>query len=313
MKTKPKRIPLHGWINLNKPSGIGSTPALGAVKRALNPEKAGHGGTLDPLAMGILPIALGEATKTAAYAMDATKSYEFTVCWGEARSTEDAEGEVIATSDHRPSPDQIRQILVQFMGSVWQTPPRYSALKIDGARSYDLARAGHDFVPAQRLVDIHDLRLVDADTDSAAFAVDCGKGMYVRSLGRDIAEALGTVGYISRLVRTRVGPFHLADAISLDFFTGPALQQPLDVRLLPVQTVLDDISALAVSDQEAAQLRRGQAVSFIARPSLARLHAAQGAMRAPDHPLLAITYDGQAVAMVRVQGVDIKPERVFNL
>jgi tRNA pseudouridine55 synthase len=304
-KTKYPRFKLDGWINLHKPKGIGSTPALGAVKRALKPEKAGHGGTLDPLASGVLPIALGEATKTVAYAMDADKSYDFEVTWGQRRSTDDAEGDVIATSDVRASESQIQGVLSRFVGNITQVPPIYSAIKVDGERAYDLARAGEEIELKSRDVVIYDVVLTDAKADTARFSVTCGKGMYVRALARDIAQALGTQAFVSELIRTRVGPFTLESAIPLDFFTSEGLKDPNAV-LQPIQTVLDDISALAVDEAEAARLRRGMAIGFLAKHNAQRLPADVSG------PILAVL-NGQAVAMVRYDAGAIKPERVFNL
>lgn len=308
-KTKrANRIPLHGWINLHKPKGIGSTPALARVKRALHPEKAGHGGTLDPLASGVLPIALGEATKTVAYAMDADKEYDFTITWGENRSTQDGEGTVTATSPVRPSPEAISAVLGRFTGVIQQIPPQYSAIKVDGERAYDLAREGVEVELKPREVIVYDLQLTGTEGDTASFALTCGKGTYVRAIARDMAEALGACGYISELVRTRVGPFCLEDAISLDFFTSEGVTPSPNAVLQPVQTVLDDIPALAVDEAEAAMLRRGMALNFMARHKADRLPEDVGPL-----PFLAVTHDGTAVAMVRLSGGEVKPERVFNL
>ncbi len=311
---KRAKVKLNGWINLHKPAGIGSTPALGIVKRALSPEKAGHGGTLDPLASGVLPIALGEATKTVAYAMDATKTYRFTIIWGEARDTEDAEGDIIATSANRPTDAQVIAVLERFKGNIWQTPPRYSAIKVDGQRAYDLARAGEQVEMKERLVRIDALDMLANNEVSADFEVTCGKGTYVRSLARDIALALNTYGYIGTLIRTRVGALHLEDAISLDIFreSGDIVAQ--QAALLPVNVVLDDIPALVITEDEATGLRRGQRVSFVSRHKLERLHAAQNAAKAQaGDVLLCIFADGTPVAFASVQGVDLKPERIFNL
>ncbi len=305
---KSNRVKLNGWINLDKPKGIGSTPALGRIKRSLHPEKAGHGGTLDPLASGVLPIALGEATKTVAYAMDADKEYDFTITWGESRSTQDAEGDVIATSDVRPTRDAIAAALPAFIGTLSQIPPQYSAIKIDGQRAYDLAREGIDVEMKPRDVTIYDLQLLDVTADTARLHMVCGKGTYVRALARDLAEVLGACGYISELIRTRVGPFSLKDAISLDFFTTEGVEPDPNAVLQPVQTVLDDIPALAVDEAETAMLRRGMGLSFMTRAKADRLPAGIG-----PAPFLAVTHDGLAVAMVRLVAGEIRPERVFNL
>lgn len=306
--TKKPRFKIDGWLNLNKPCGIGSTPALAKVKRAWHPEKAGHGGTLDPLAQGVLPIALGEATKTVAYAMDADKEYDFTITWGQSRDTQDAEGAVIATSDARPDAAAIQAALPQFIGHISQIPPQYSAIKIDGQRAYDLARAGESVEIAPRIVDIFDLKLLEVTADTARLHMVCGKGTYVRAIARDLATRLGVCGYISRLIRTRVGPFKLEDAISLDLFHDDAVKPTPNAVLLPVQSVLDDILALVIDDAEAARLRCGLGVSFLSRSNADRLP--DGANLAP---FLAVNQNGMAVAMVRLEGGEVKPERVFNL
>lgn len=305
--TKKPRYKIDGWLNLNKPVGIGSTPALGRVKRAWHPEKAGHGGTLDPLADGVLPIALGEATKTVAYAMDADKEYEFTITWGENRATQDGEGAVTATSDVRPTREAIEAALPRFIGCISQIPPQYSAVKIDGQRAYDLARAGEDVVITPRDVEIYELSLIEAAPDRARFHMTCGKGTYVRALARDLAEILGVCGYISRLTRTRVGPFTLEAAISLDLFGQDGVTPTPKAVLQPVESVLDDILALDINEAEAARLRRGMGIDFISRAYASRLPDGVG----PD-PFLALC-NGMAVAMVRLEGGFVKPERVFNL
>ena len=214
---KKQRDAVHGWLILDKPMGLTSTQALGKVRRILNGNKAGHGGTLDPLATGILPLAFGEATKIVPFVMDHDKEYEFTVHWGEQRATDDAEGEVIATSPNRPTEQDIRKALPRFIGTISQTPPAYSAIKIDGERAYDLARAGNAPQMVAREVTIHNLELLGMNgADEALFRVHCGKGTYVRSLGRDLSLFLSTYGYISALRRTRVGPFTLKESISLE-------------------------------------------------------------------------------------------------
>lgn len=303
---KRPKFKLDGWINLNKPKGIGSTPALGAVKRALKPMKAGHGGTLDPLADGVLPIALGEATKTVAYAMDADKEYDFTIQWGEDRTTQDAEGEVTATSDKRPTREEIEAVLPRFVGNIQQIPPQYSAIKVDGERAYDLARSGAAVELKPRDVVIYDLVLNEATPDSARFSVTCGKGMYVRSLARDIAKSLDSCGFVSKLTRTRVGPFTLEAAISLDFFRDNVVEPDPKAVLRPIETVLHDIAALAVDEAEAARLRRGIALGFMSKHNADRLPADVSG------PMIALL-NGVAVAMVRYEAGEIKPERVFNL
>jgi tRNA pseudouridine55 synthase len=302
---------LDGWINLDKPASLTSTQALARVKRALRPQKIGHAGTLDPLATGILPLALGEATKTIPYAQDRDKTYSFTVQWGAATDTEDAEGQIIATSGVRPAEAEIRALLPRFLGEIEQIPPRYSAIKIDGERAYDLARDGEVIDMPSRFVWIESLDLLATGPDSAEFRCVCGKGTYIRSLGRDLAVALGTVGHITALRREAVGPFTLDSAISLDFFEDFDDSAPLDNVLLPLETALDDIPALALNQREAARLKGGQFLSFIARPDLERLHRI--GLDLKQETIALAVYDGQPVALVTVQGPDIRPVRVLNL
>lgn len=293
---------MHGWIILDKPLGLSSAQGVAAIKRLLRAAglpvpKIGHGGTLDPLATGVLPIALGEATKLAGRMLEATKGYRFTVAWGAATATEDAEGEVTATSDVRPTRDAILAALPQFTGPIVQTPPAYSALKVDGERAYKRARAGETVVLAERHLTIHVLDLVDATPDAATFDVTCSKGTYVRSLGRDLALALGTVGHLSMLRRTRAGPFSVEQAIPLDKLNESADGRALEQAVLPLTAGLDDIPAFAVSPEEAASLRQGQAL--------------------PGHPALHGLYlatDGPVpVALVDVSSAAIRVVRGFNL
>lgn len=308
MARRKKGEPVHGWVCLDKPYGLGSTQAVSRVRRLLNAQKAGHAGTLDPLASGILPIALGEATKTLPFAQDRLKTYEFTVTWGESRDTEDAEGAVTGTSPVRPSPEEILAALPAFTGDITQVPPRYSAIKIDGERAYDLARGGEEFEVRPRQVYIEALALLEAGADSARFEVVCGKGTYVRSLGRDIALKLGTLGYISALRRTAVGPFTLEHAISLDKLEE--LGDKAAQALLPLETTLDDIPALAMKEDETARLRSGQVLSFVSRPDYERL--AKAGIGPDDVTVLAVCRNSP-VALVEIEGPKIKPVRVFNI
>lgn len=312
MAPKPKNK-ISGWINLNKPEGVTSNDAVMMVKRALGFPKIGHAGTLDPLASGILPIALGEATKLVQYMMDDDKVYLFTVTWGEQRTTDDREGDVIATSDIRPTAEHIRAVLPEFTGTILQKPPAFSAIKVDGKRAYDLARAGEDLDLAARPVDVYELELVTQTESTATLRCVCGKGTYVRSLARDIAEKLGTKGYVSYLCRENVGPFSLADAISLDFFRETTDKDTLESNVLPVQTVLDDIPVLAVNDTEATRLKNGQKLTFIARPDVERLVKAGHDIKNRDAGLMIALYHGTALAMLEVTGVEAQPVRVFNL
>src|SRR5271155_4808010 len=265
IKKRQKRD-VHGWVVLDKPVGMTSTHAVAVIKRLFSAKRAGHAGTLDPLASGCLPIALGEATKTVPFVVDGRKTYIFTVRFGEERDTDDAEGRVVATSDGRPDAAAIRALLPRFTGTIEQVPPRYSAIKIDGERAYDLARGGETVELAPRPVTIHHLKLVDMpDSDHAVLAAECGKGTYVRALARDLGRALGVLGHVSALRRNRVSPFAEEDMISLERLESlchraAAGEGNLADILLPVETALDDIPALAVSPADAARLTRGQAV-----------------------------------------------------
>ncbi len=267
---------MHGWLIIDKPIGIGSTQVVGAVKRVLReggyPKlKVGHGGTLDPLASGVLPIALGEATKLSGRMLDADKAYDFTIRFGEQTDTLDLEGVVIATSDHRPTVAEIEAVLPRFTGPIEQIPPAYSALKVDGERAYDLARAGVDVQLAARAVTIHGLvRRDDGLLGETTLSARVSKGTYIRSLARDIALALHTVGHVTMLRRTRAGPFDLAQAISLDKLADLAKARRLEEEaLLPLAAGLDDIPALTVTPREAELLKRGQQPSgSAARPGL---------------------------------------------
>ena len=264
---------MHGWIILDKPLGLGSTQGVSAVKRCLRQGgygkgiKVGHGGTLDPLATGVLPIAVGEATKLAGRMLDSDKVYDFTIRFGEQTSTLDAEGEVVATSDVRPTRDALEAVLPRFTGPITQVPPAYSALKIDGERAYDLARAGEEVVLASRAVTIHSLTVGEA-ADSGALeditlTAHVSKGTYIRSLARDIALALGTVGHVTMLRRTKAGPFTLAPAISLDKLNEMGQARTLEQILLPLRAGLDDIPALALDPDQAGALRQGRVLAGI--------------------------------------------------
>ena len=293
---------LHGWIIIDKPFGIGSTPCVSAVKRALREAgepktKVGHGGTLDPLASGVLPIALGEATKLAGRMLDATKEYEFTLCFGEQTSTLDAEGEIVATSDRRPSLAEIEAVLPAFTGPIEQVPPAFSALKIDGKPAYVRARAGETLEMKPRSVTIHDLRLVSVTPDKATLAATVSKGTYIRSLARDLAHALESVGHVPLLRRTRAGPFGLERAISLDKLAEIAKARTLDGAVLPLQAGLDDIPALPVTPDQAMLLRHGQ--------RLTGTPAKPGFYLALD--------DDRPVALVEVSAGDVRVVRGFNL
>ncbi|MCJ8191670.1 tRNA pseudouridine(55) synthase TruB [Sphingomicrobium aestuariivivum] len=293
---------LHGWIVLDKPVGIGSTPCVGKVKRALREmgirkPKVGHGGTLDPLASGVLPIAIGEATKLAGRMLDATKAYWFTLRFGEETDTLDVEGKVIATSDHVPSEQQIIDVLPGFTGTIEQMPPAFSALKVDGKRAYDLARAGETVELDSRTVTIFELRLIAFDGLEARFHAVVSKGTYIRSLARDIALAVESRGHVTKLRRTRAGPFDLSQAISLDKLEEISKARHLDDEVLPLNAGLDDIPALAVSPEEARILKHGQRL--------------QG-HPAPPGQHLAMEGD-TPIALVEVEDGEVAVLRGFNL
>ncbi len=306
MAARKKGNPVSGWIVLDKAEGLTSTRAVGAVRRLFNARKAGHAGTLDPLATGILPIALGEATKTVPYAVDGEKGYRFTVRWGIATDTDDAEGQPTNTSEVRPLIPDIEAQLPRFIGEILQTPPRYSAIKVDGYRAYDLAREGEEVELKPREVVIDALRLVDVpDRDTAVFEAQCGKGTYVRALARDLGIALNAFAHVIALRRTRVGPFAEADAVTLDRLQRLAAQADhgagLFEALLPVEASLTDLFALSVGQSDAGRITRGQSILI----------------RGRDAPVL----EGEAYAICRgkplaigiMQHGEFRPVRVFNL
>jgi tRNA pseudouridine55 synthase len=299
---------VSGWICLDKPYGLGSTPAVGKVRRIFNAQKAGHAGTLDPLASGILPIALGEATKTVSWMMDAAKSYRFTIAWGRSTTTLDAEGETTAASDLRPQAAAIAAVLPAFIGEIMQVPPAFSAIKVDGERAYDLARAGEAVDLAARLIRVDDLRLVETEADFATLELDCGKGSYVRSLARDLAAALGAEGHVSMLRRTRVGPFAEAGAVTLEMLEDLGHKARQSEALLPVETALDDIPALAVTDEDAFRLKQGRSIVLLPRQA----EALSARLRPGSRAVSAMT-DGMMVALCEMRDGRLEPSRVFNL
>jgi tRNA pseudouridine55 synthase len=306
-----KGLPINGWINLDKPVGRTSTQAIGRVRRLTGAARIGHAGTLDPLASGVLPIALGEATKTVPYIQDARKIYRFTVRWGEATATDDMEGEIVSASDRRPSFAEIQMVLPRFTGAILQTPPTFSAIKIGGERAYDLARAGTPAEMTPRLIDILRLEIVESpDADHALFEVETGKGAYVRALARDMAVALGTFGHISALKRIAVGRFRLEDAVSLDFDAVSSDKHPLTEHVLPIETALDDIPALALTADEAQRLRSGQSVGLFTHHH--RNWLADFIAQGREPGIALALWQGQAVAMVRIDKAEAKPVRVFN-
>ena len=304
---KPKGRPLDGWLIVDKPQGMTSTDVVNRVKRWFDAQKAGHGGTLDPLATGVLPIAFGAATKSVPYVMDGTKIYHFTLKMGEQRDTDDADGQVIATSDVRPTDDQIRAALPAFIGDIMQVPPIFSAIKIAGERAYDMAREGRAPVMEPRPARVDRFELVGRpDADTAEFEVQSGKGVYMRSLARDIAAACGTVGHISVLRRLRVGPFLEQAAISLDKLTpGEDMQPASPDFLLPVVTALADIPALAMTQAEIFALSHGQAVSLV--DLMGRIPAAAN----PDGGLVRAMAGSRVIGLCRLEDGLLKPERLL--
>ena len=306
-RRKPRGRPLDGWLIIDKPPGLTSTDVVNRVRRAFDAQKAGHGGTLDPLATGILPIAFGAATKTVPYVMDGTKLYRFTLRFGEARDTDDADGQITATTDARPTDEQINAALGNFRGDIMQTPPVFSAVKVAGERAYDMARAGRAPVlePRAARVDRFDL-IARPDPDTAVFEVQSGKGVYMRSLARDLAVACGTLGHVAALRRLRVGPFAEAAAIPLDKIAGPdhtARASP-DL-LLPVATALADIPALALTEAEATQLINGQAISLVAL--MGRIPGTAD----PEGGLARAMAGGRVIGLCRLQDGLLKPERIL--
>ena len=301
---------MHGWIILDKPVGLGSTQAVAAVKRNMREAgygklKVGHGGTLDPLATGVLPIALGEATKLCGRMLDASKVYEFTIAFGTETSGLDAEGEVVSTSEVRPTLPQVRAVLPQFTGAIYQIPPAYSAIKIDGKRAYERARSGEQVEMASRQVQIYRLELSHSDVvsgnapiDSVTLTVHVSKGTYIRSLARDIAYALGTVGHVAMLRRTKAGPFGLKQAISLDKLNEIGKGAPAKDIILPLEAGLVDIPALDLSPDAAMAIRQGRVLTGVATKD--------GLYWARDAEM-------RALALVEQIGGELRTVRGFNL
>lgn len=305
MGRRKKGSPVHGWFVLDKPVNMTSTQAVGIIRRVFNAQKAGHSGTLDPLATGILPIALGEATKTVSFAVDGEKAYRFTVRWGAETETDDTEGAVTKTSDQSPDRASIEALLPQFHGEIMQVPPAYSAIKVDGARAYDLARDGETVVLEARPVFIDSLQLIDTpDATTSVFEARCGKGTYVRALARDMGRLLGCYGHVIALRRTRVGPFDEAIAVTMDELMAASDSgdpEQLSRLLQPVEAALADLPELLVSQSDAASLARGQTVLI----------------RGRDAPILSgpayATSKGRLVALGELAKGALHPTRVFNL
>jgi tRNA pseudouridine55 synthase len=299
---------IDGWVILDKAFGMTSTAAVGAVRRIFDANKAGHAGTLDPLASGVLPIALGEATKTLPYVVDTEKSYQFTLKWGEATTTDDREGKTTDQSNVRPSEADITRGLIDFIGEIEQVPPAFSAIKVNGERAYDMARRGETVKLQARRIWIKRFELVEMrDVDQAVFSVISGKGAYMRSLARDLALHVGTVGHIAELRRTGVGGFVEKDAISLDALDAIGHDLAASRALLPVETPLDDIPALALTEQEAARLRNGQAVSLLRKLDLERISAFD------DGETILATVLGRPVALTKYSAGEVRPVRVLNV
>lgn len=286
----------HGWIILDKPEGITSTKAGGIIKRLFKQKKLGHAGTLDPFASGILPLALGEATKVMPYVMSDTKEYEFEITFGQERDTGDLEGQIIETCDYIPSAEQISTAIPQFIGQITQIPPKYSALRINGERAYDLARRGEDFEMKSRQVHIYELELLKTTDTTAYLRVLCGTGTYVRTLGQDIARVLGSLGYLTILRRTRVGKFSLKDSVKLDILRNNDHMNSMGDYVLPIRAVLDDIPAVPVCEQQAMYIRQGRSIDF---PGF-------------SGTVLVLDKDVE-LALCEGDGLELHPKRVFNL
>jgi tRNA pseudouridine55 synthase len=300
---------VSGWICLDKPYDLTSTHAVSRVRRAFNAQKAGHAGTLDPLATGILPIALGEATKTVPFLVDADKAYRFTIAWGRTTATYDREGETIAESAVRPTVAEVEAVLPRFVGEISQVPPAYSAIKVDGERAYDLARAGETVELAARTVTIHSARVAEApDPDHVTLEIECGKGTYVRAIARDLAELLGACGHVSALRRTRVGGFTEESAVTLELLEDLGHKARQSEVLLPVETALDDIPELAVTAEDAFRLKQGRPIVLVPR----QVEAVKARLK-PGSRTVSAMAGGVVVALCEMRAGRLEPSRVFHL
>ncbi len=309
MGRRRKGDAVSGWICFDKPYDLTSTSAVGRVRRIFNAQKAGHAGTLDPLATGILPIALGEATKTVAFMVDAEKAYRFTIAWGRTTTTLDREGETVAQSEVRPSVAEVEAALPAFVGEISQVPPIYSAIKVDGERSYDLARAGETPELAARIVTVHAARVAEAsDADHVTLEIECGKGVYVRAICRDLAAALGACGHVSALRRTRVGPFSDQAAVTLELLEDLGHKARQSELLLPVETALDDIPELAVTDEDAFRLKQGRSIVLVPR----QVESLKARLK-PGSRMVSVMTGGSMVALCEMRAGRLEPSRVFNL
>lgn len=306
MSRKKKGLPINGWVIIDKPADIGSTTVVSLIKRLANAQKAGHAGTLDPAATGVLPIALGEATKTIPYVMDGEKVYTFTVRWGQKTTTDDAEGKVTAESEKRPSLEEIQNILPDFIGEIDQIPPDFSAVHVNGQRAYDLARREIEIKLAPRRIRIDNLKVLRVKKpDEAEFEVVCGKGTYVRSLARDMAEKLDCLGHVRSLRRVRCGKFSVENAFSLEYLRTLGHISKESQTLLPVETVLDDIPALALTETEAVLLSNGGFLPVA--PVLARTPE----LRPDAEKVFQAKADGRLVGLVRVEDGKVRPIRII--
>jgi tRNA pseudouridine55 synthase len=309
MGRRKKGEAVSGWLCLDKPLDMTSTHAVSRIRRLFNAQKGGHAGTLDPLATGVLPIALGEATKTVPFLMDAEKTYRFIIAWGATTATFDREGEVTARSDVRPRPEAVEDALQAFIGEIMQVPPAYSAIKVDGERAYDLARAGETVELKARPIMIHSARVAGVpDADHVEIEMDCGKGTYVRALVRDLAEALGACGHVGALRRTRVGGFVEARAIGLEKLEDMSHNGRLLEALLPVETALDDIPALALTDEEAFRLKQGRSIVLVPR----QVEALKARLK-PGARTVSAMLGGTLTALCEMRAGRLEPTRVFHL
>ena len=309
MARRKKGEIVNGWVCLDKGYEMGSTDAVTKVRRLFDAQKAGHAGTLDPLATGVLPIALGEATKTVPFMMDAEKVYRFTIHWGISTDSIDREGEIIARSDVRPSVEAVKAALPSFVGEIDQVPPQFSAIRVNGERAYDLARDGAEFELEARKVTIHEAAVTDApDADHVEITMRTGKGVYVRSLARDLAVLLGAEGHVSALRRERVGPFRAENAVTLDFLADLAHKGAALEGLLPVSTALDDIPELAVTEQDAFSLRQGRPIVLLPR----QVETLKSQLPAGSRTVSAFAGE-TLVALCTMRAGRLEPDRVFNL
>lgn len=311
-RSRKKGNPVNGWLVLDKPLGLSSTQALSKARYLLNARKAGHAGTLDPLATGVLPLAFGEATKTVPYCQDAAKTYEFTVKWGAATNTDDSEGEIIERSATRPSKEDVLAVMQNYIGQIAQVPPQFSAIKIDGQRAYALARKGEDVEIAARDITVYRLDLLSFSAEQAEFECYCSKGTYIRSLARDIGRELGCLGHIIQLRRTAVGQFDEKSAISLDELEKMVQSAPIEDVLLPVEAPLDDIPALVLTDSEATRLKNGQSVALFSKDGQTRMQQAGLDPKSANSTILVRTHR-KPIALANIKGVEVSPVRVLNV